>query len=223
MTGVFANATAVRRISTNDSSAGETVTTFVSEVQPGWDIGGNANGGYLMAIAGRAMSEAVGRPPATLTAHYLRPAPIGHCEVVVTTVRSGRRFATATGSLVMFDGDERREIIRLLGTFGEQTPGGPSFNSEDPVDIPNYDECELPPTPTEGPKPAMMERLASRIYPGDEGFRNAAPTGTRASGAGSRSPIMLRSMRSVCCSPPMRSRRRCSTRTFPWHGCRRSS
>ena len=177
MTGVFANATAVRRISTNDSSAGETVTTFVSEVQPGWDIGGNANGGYLMAIAGRAMSEAVGRPPVTLTAHYLRPAPIGHCEVVVTTVRSGRRFATATASLVMFDGDERREIIRLLGTFGEQTPGGPSFNSEDPVDIPNYDECELPPTPTEGPKPAMMERLASRIYPGDEGFRNAAPTG----------------------------------------------
>ena len=70
-----------------------------------------------------------------------------------------------------------REIIRLLGTFGEQTPGGPSFNTEDPVDIPNYDECELPPTPTEGPKPAMMERLASRIYPGDEGFRTGAPTG----------------------------------------------
>ncbi len=180
MSGVFANATAVRRISTSGTVGhvdGSTVTTFASEVQPGWDIGGNANGGYLMAIAGRAMSEAVGRPPVTLTAHYLRPAPTGRCEIVVTTVRSGRRFATATASLVMFDGDDRREIIRLLGTFGDQTPGGPSYLAEGPIDIPDYADCELPPAPGEGPKPAMMERLAIRIYPGDEGFRTGNPTG----------------------------------------------
>ena len=113
-------------------------------VEPGWDIGGNANGGYLMAIAGRAMSEAVGRPPVTLTAHYLRPAPTGRCEIEVTTVRSGRRLATATASLVMLDGDDRRQIIRLLGTFGEQMSGGPSYIAEGPVDIPDYDDCELP-------------------------------------------------------------------------------
>jgi hypothetical protein len=146
-------------------------------VQPGWDIGGNANGGYLMAIAGRAMASAVGRPPITLTAHYLRPAPTGACEVVVTTVRDGRRFATATASLVMFDGDDRREIIRLLGTFGHQTVGGPSYVSEGPVEIPSYDDCEMPPAATAGPKPAMTEQLAVRIYPGDEGFRTGQPTG----------------------------------------------
>ena len=28
----------------------------------GWDISGNANGGYLMAMAGRAMRNASGRP-----------------------------------------------------------------------------------------------------------------------------------------------------------------
>ena len=77
MPGVFANATAVTAMSSVRSDTGETVTTFTSEVQPGWDIGGNANGGYLMAIAGRAMADAVGRPPVTLTAHYLRPAPPG--------------------------------------------------------------------------------------------------------------------------------------------------
>jgi hypothetical protein len=58
--GVFANATAVARISSIVTDGGDTVTTFASEVQPGWDIGGNANGGYLMAIAGRAMSEVTG-------------------------------------------------------------------------------------------------------------------------------------------------------------------
>jgi len=178
MNGVFATATAVQRISSIATEGGDAVTTFAAEVQPGWDIGGNANGGYLMAIAGRAMSDAVGRPPVTLTAHYLRPASTtGPCEVVVTTVRAGRRFATATASLIMVEGDERREIIRLLGTFGEQIVGGPAYVSEAPVDIPDYDECELPPAPDEGPKPAMMERLASRIYPGDEGFRTGNPTG----------------------------------------------
>jgi acyl-CoA thioesterase len=177
MTGTFADATAVSRISTNEPADGATVTTFTSYVQPGWDIGGNANGGYLLAIAGRAMAEAVGRPPVTLTAHYLRPAGSGLCEIVVTTVRSGRRFATATASLMMVDGDERHLTLQLLGTFGEQSTGGPSHVSEQPVEIPPYDQCELPPAANEGPRPAIQEQLAIRIFPGDEGFRTGTPTG----------------------------------------------
>ena len=177
MTGAFAAATAVEQLSIVTTEVGETITTYGADVQPGWDIGGNANGGYLMAIAGRAMADAVGRPPLTLTAHYLRPASVGRCEVKVTTVRSGRRFSTATASLEMFDGDRRVQILRLLGTFGEQTVGGPSYIAEEPVEIPAYEDCELPPSPTDGPKPAMMAMLASRIYPGDEGFRRGVPTG----------------------------------------------
>lgn len=178
VTGIFATATAVQRLSSAATSDGETTATYAAVVQPGWDIGGNANGGYLLALAGRAMADAVGRPPVTLTAHYLRPASsTGPCEVVVTTVREGRRFATATASLVMVGEGERRELIRLLGTFGEQTTGGPSYVAEAPVDVADYDDCELPPSPSEGPKPAMMERLASRIVPGDEGFRTGNPTG----------------------------------------------
>ena len=38
----------------------------------------------------------------------------------------------------------------------------PSYVDEGPIDIPDYDDCQLPPAPTEGPKPAMMERLAIR-------------------------------------------------------------
>jgi acyl-coenzyme A thioesterase PaaI-like protein len=166
----FAGATSVTRL--HDDEPGG-VVRFRGEVHPGWDIGGNANGGYLMAIAGRAMAAALGRPPLTLTAHYLQPAPAGPCTIEVATVRSGRRLATATASLRMGD----VEIIRLLGTFGEQTPGGPSLTIDQPVDLPAYEDCELPPTPVEGPLPAMMERLAVRIRPGDEGFRVGRPTG----------------------------------------------
>ncbi len=178
MTGVFAHATAVDRIvsDTHPEVAGEgpEVSRFAAEVKPGWDIGGNANGGYLMAIAGRAMADAVGRPPVTLTAHYLRPAPAGPCEIEVTTIRSGRRFATASASLSMASG----QIIQLLGTFGEQTPGGPSLTREAPVELPDYDDCEVPPPPTEGPTPEMFRRLAVRIRPGDEGFRTGNPSGS---------------------------------------------
>ena len=172
MAGIFADATSVTQIVTGTPD-GETVTTFTAEVKPGWDIGGNANGGYLMAIAGRAMAQAVGRPPVTLTAHYLRPAPAGPCTIEVTTVRAGHRFATATARLSMDSG----EIIRLLGTFGEQAPGGPSLTEETPPDLPDYDDCEVPPAPTEGPGPEIFRRLAVRIRPGDEGFRTGQPTG----------------------------------------------
>ena len=119
------------------------------------------------------MAEAVGRPPVTLTAHYLRPAPAGPCDIEVTTVRSGRRFATATATLTMASG----QVLALLGTFGDQTPGGPSLTREVPVDLPAYDDCEVPPPPTDGPVPEMFRRLAVRIRPGDEGFRTGNPSG----------------------------------------------
>ena len=46
-------------------------------IAEGWDIGGNANGGYLTTVAARAMSEALGRPPLSITTHYLAPGPVG--------------------------------------------------------------------------------------------------------------------------------------------------
>ena len=64
MSSTFDEATAVRRVEA-------TGARFAAEVASGWDIGGNANGGYLLAIAGRAMSEAIGRPPLSLTTSVL--------------------------------------------------------------------------------------------------------------------------------------------------------
>ena len=60
MTGAFDAATAVELVGVADG-----VHRYRAEVHDGWDIGGNANGGYVLAIAGRAMADAVGRPPLT--------------------------------------------------------------------------------------------------------------------------------------------------------------
>ena len=46
---------------------------YSTEIRPGWDIGGNANGGYLLAMVLRAMCNESGRPdPVTVTA----PLPV---------------------------------------------------------------------------------------------------------------------------------------------------
>lgn len=173
--GVFGAATQVRRMADVQVSnePDDRAARFSGLVNEGWDIGGNANGGYLLAIAGRAMAETVGRPPVTLTAHYLRPASAGPCSVDVSVVRAGRRFATATASLTMESG----EIMRLLGTFGDQVPGGPGYASEPPLDLPPYEECAAPPQPTEGPGPTVFRKLAVRLRPGDAGFRVGEKSG----------------------------------------------
>jgi acyl-CoA thioesterase len=177
MTGIFEAATAVTMLSRSESSGGPVVTTYAAEVHPGWHIGPNANGGYLLAIAGRAMAEATGRPPVTLTAYYLRPVATGPCEVEVTMVRAGRRFATATAVMSMVQGDDRLEVLRLLGTFGEQQPGGPSYVGQPPVEFPPYDECPAPEPAVASAAPSLSSRLAMRLFPGDDGFRLGRPTG----------------------------------------------
>ena len=120
----FAQATAVLPV--GDDGAGR----YSAEIHPGWDIGGNANGGYLMAIAGRAMTEAVGRPPVSLTAHSCALDLLGPCEIDVEVVRSGRRLATARATMTV----EGKPTLELLGTFGEQAPDdGPSYQREGPA------------------------------------------------------------------------------------------
>jgi acyl-CoA thioesterase len=165
MTAQFAEATSVRR--TIESM-------YAADIHDGWDIGGHANGGYLLAIAGRAMADAVGRPPLSITAHYLRPVPAGPCEIEVSSVRTGRRLATATALLTM----ETRPVLQLVGTFGDQTPGGPEAIVDAPVDLPPYERCVAPAAADEGPEPAIMDRLAIRLRPGDAGFRVGEPSGS---------------------------------------------
>jgi hypothetical protein len=168
----FAPATA-STIRDRSTQAGGECVVFDAEVHAGWDIGGSANGGYLLAIAGRAMAEVTGRPPLTVTAHYLAPAPAGPCTVTVDMVQARRRMSTATASLHQGD----REIMRVLGTFGEQRVGGPVLVAGGPPELPPYEQCIAPIQPTDGFAPSIFERLAVRFRPGDEGFRTGRPTG----------------------------------------------
>ena len=165
MSGEFESATAVRR---RGGGAGSAV--YDAEIAAGWDIGGNANGGYLMALAATAMSGAVGRPPLSLTAHYLQPGRVGPCEIDVDVLRDGRRMASVAAT-VTTNGDTS---IALLGTFGEQGRPGPIVTDGAPPPLPSPDECVRSTPPVDS---GFTERVDVRIRPGDAGFRDGRPSG----------------------------------------------
>ena len=103
--GTFTAATAVTR-----TGAG----TWRGTVQPGWDIAGNANGGYLLAMTARALVEATGRPdPVTVTAHFLSPGRPGPVAIAADVHKTGRRFVDVS-AVVQADGTAPPDRTRLV-------------------------------------------------------------------------------------------------------------
>src|SRR4051794_38734240 len=87
-----------------------------SQIEAGWDIGGNANGGYLLALAANHLRAVAGRPdPVTVTGHCLSPGTAGPVQIDAEPVKAGKRFATMSGAMHR-DG---KPVLRVLGTFGD--------------------------------------------------------------------------------------------------------
>ena len=140
-----------------------------SAIHDGWDINGNANGGYLLALAANHLRAVSGRPhPLSVTGHYLAPGTPGPVQIDATVIKSGRRFSTVTGQL-------RRDhagIMQVTGTFGDlsQTNDEYSHIVGGPPDLPPMDEC-VARSPAQGVVPvALQARLKVRLRPGDESF-----------------------------------------------------
>lgn len=178
--GAFTTATSVTR---GDIPEHEEAAVYHAELVAGWDILGNANGGYLMALAARALTDHTGRPqPASLTAHFLTPGTPGPLRIEVATLRSGRRFATARA---LMRTDEGRPVLAVLGTFGDpgaaESPSetGPGLVDASPPELPPVDDCipSAPPGTTPEAAPGFMNKVDLRLHPDDAGFREGQPSG----------------------------------------------
>ena len=167
----FAEATAVWKLSGSAPDAG----LFGGRIHPDWDIGGNANGGYLLSILGRAMTDALGRPdPVSLTAHFLAPGTPSDVTAAVATIREGRRFATASATL----GNERT-LMAAIGTFGDLSQAdGPRIHDGGPPDLPPESECAGMIIGPEGGSPNFANKLNLRFHPDDIGFMRGEPSDT---------------------------------------------
>ncbi|MEE9299004.1 MAG: thioesterase family protein [Acidimicrobiia bacterium] len=146
---------------------------YAAEIQPGWDIMGNANGGYLLAIAARAAAAAAGRSdPVSVTAHYMRPAKPGPVTIDIDVLRSGRRFAVARSTMTAED-----KLIAVLGTYGALEPSDQVERLDSgPPDLPHPEAC-IPVEPTETFPPPFMGRVEIRLDPEDAVFATGVPSG----------------------------------------------
>jgi acyl-CoA thioesterase len=166
-TSRFADATAVTPSGADDG-------VYHGRITEGWEIAGHANGGYLLALAGRALVARSGRPdPVTATAHFLAPGPVGPVDVETDIVRDGGRFTTATA---MMRTAERR-LMAVLATLGDLSPTGAAelVDARPPV-LPDPDDC-VPVIPNDPFPPPFMDKVELRLHPEDAGFRTGSPSG----------------------------------------------
>ena len=94
----FRSATVVTKLNAEVDGTGGVGERAVwsGAIAPGWDIAANANGGYLLAIAARALGAALGRPdPVTISAHYLAPGKPGEVTIRTEVIKQGRSFGSA--------------------------------------------------------------------------------------------------------------------------------
>jgi hypothetical protein len=162
---------------------------FGADCRAGWRVVDDVatNGGYLMAIAARAMAERAGLPdPVTVTAHFLAPPRLGPLEVVTELVRAGGRHSTIAARLLQ-DGVEQ---VRLLGTFGDLSRAeGPTRVLRERPPLPPVDEVAPVGTLVSGRAvPEIMHRLEHRMPPATTGWTRGAPSGAGVHGGWCRWP-----------------------------------
>jgi acyl-CoA thioesterase len=164
----FADATAVGPAS--DGIDGH----FTATIADGWDIAGNANGGYLLSIAARAITTATGKPdPLTVTGHFLAPGRPGPIDVQVVVHRRGGRHCTASATLT--DAGGKPLLVTLATTTDLAGASGPERVDSEPPVIPDPDDC-YPVEPTDTFPPPFMGQVELRIHPDDAGFRTDTTT-----------------------------------------------
>ncbi|BCM69626.1 MULTISPECIES: thioesterase family protein [Streptomyces] len=152
------------------------------DLSAGWTILGAVNGGYLLAVLGRALADTLPHPdPFTISAHYLTASRPGPAVVRTETVRTGRTLSTGQASLFQYD-DAGNEVerIRVLASYGDLAALPDDVRtSATPPPIPPLEQCF---GPEDGPAPAddgstIADRLMIRIDPATLGWALGKPSG----------------------------------------------
>ncbi|MFE1851888.1 thioesterase family protein [Streptomyces sp. NPDC059489] len=152
------------------------------DLSAGWTIINAVNGGYLLAVLGRALGDALPhRDPFTVSAHYLTASQPGPAVIRTDVVRTGRTLSTGQASLFQYD-DEGREVerIRVLASYGDldSLPDDVRTSAKPPA-IPPPDRCF---GPEDGPalvsgSSAITDRLKLRLDPATLGWALGSPSG----------------------------------------------
>jgi acyl-CoA thioesterase len=164
----FAEATSVTKVGEG---------RYTTEIQPGWDIMEITNGGYLMAVAGRAMTDASdGRHLVSLTGHFMNPGRAGPAEIAVEHLKTGRRYTTSRAVLTTGG----KPLITVTGSLAEPAAAGttPSLLTGSSPSLPDPDECVRAVSSGSAPfPPPMVDLVDQRVHPEDAELARGRPTG----------------------------------------------
>ncbi|MDX2392110.1 MULTISPECIES: thioesterase family protein [unclassified Streptomyces] len=155
---------------------------YDAELSAGWTIITAVNGGYLLALVGRALSAALPHPdPFTVSAHYLTSSVPGPAVIRTQVVRVGRTLSTGQASLFQFDENGAEvERIRVLASYGDLAALPEAVHTAAvPPAFPAYEDClgaEAGPPPIPGSS-AIVDRLRLRLDPATAGWAVGAPSG----------------------------------------------
>lgn len=142
---------------------------FETEVHPLWTVGDKPNGGYLLALLGRAARTTAREDGArswdvvSSAITYLRPPELGPATITTTLLRRGRSAAQVRAVLRQRDTD-LVEATSVLGDLPDRA--STRYDATPPFGAPEPEDClPLPPRIPGGPKVGVMEVTDLRLDP----------------------------------------------------------
>ena len=161
--GQFEHDTAVEKTGDN---------LYLGEICAGWRIGEVPNGGYVLAIAGRALRDALPhKDPLSVSAFYLAPTVLGPVECRVEVLRVGG--STSFAEVGMYQEGELKIKVTAAYTDLDRLRGE-NWTCVERPDYPPWEECE--PSPQKGVE--FRQRAELRLVSGREVFSERRPDGT---------------------------------------------
>jgi acyl-CoA thioesterase len=155
--GKFTNETAVTQI---------TDKHWRGEVHQGWRIGTVPNGGYILAIAGQALREALPhKDPLTVNAYYLAPTQLGPIDCKIEILRAGRNTTQAEVKMYQ-QGELKVQVTAAYTTMA--TLKGENWSRDARPDIPSWEDCPIHTTD----KIEFRQSIDLRFASGGELFRD---------------------------------------------------
>ncbi|MFC9427964.1 thioesterase family protein [Streptomyces sp. NPDC056987] len=154
---------------------------YDTQLFPGWTVMNIVNGGYLLAVMGRALGDALPHSdPFAVSAHYLTPSVPGPAVVRTEAVRTGRTLSTGQASLFQ-TGEDGSEVerIRFLASYGDLDALPDDIRTAaKPPEMPPLERCV---STSEGPLPdgdfTIIDRLSMWLDPATVGWAVGEPSG----------------------------------------------
>lgn len=154
---------------------------FQANFSDEWLNHGHVNGGFVLAVAARALGELIAErsahvDPFAMSAHFLSRTAPGPVEIQTSVIRQGGQLSTGTASVIQTDQNgAQTERVRVIGTYRDlETLNDEVFTTAVCPDLPPREECVSTETASQEilSRSRLHERLDLRLDPSTTGWSN---------------------------------------------------